>query len=239
MKKMTAQTEIDKKLAAEKAVQFIKSGMVVGLGTGSTAAYAIKMLGKLVKQNKIDIIGIPTSVKTANLAKKCSIPLSTISEYGRIDVTIDGADEIDSNYNLIKGGGGALFREKLIARISDVEIIIADASKRVEKLCTKFSIPVEVVPFALSYCIDEIKKLGAERIEIRKAGRRKFVTDNLNYILDCKFAPLYGSASTEKLEKKLNSITGVVENGLFVNMADIIIIASKGKVSVHRVKKKI
>jgi len=204
-----------KKVAAHQAVSYIEDGMVVGLGTGSTAAYAIEKLGEMVKDG-LEIIGIPTSVATENMAKKAGISVSTLNEYPYVDITIDGADQVDSNLNLIKGGGGALLREKMVASCSEKEIIIVDESKIVERF--SFPLPVEVVKFGWKATTKKLANLG-----FMPSLRENFVTDNGNYILDCKYASI---ENTKEMEREINSVPGVVENGLFIELATEIIIGT-------------
>ncbi|MDI6856268.1 MAG: ribose 5-phosphate isomerase A [Candidatus Thermoplasmatota archaeon] len=215
-----------KKLAAEKAVDFVKDGMVVGLGTGSTVLYALKKLAKLIQNKELNIIGIPTSRKTEKIAKKLKIPLSTLNKYPEIDITIDGADEIDTKLNLIKGHGGALLREKIVASCSRKEVIVADESKLVRCLGEKFALPVEICKFGYSAIAKKINSKFGCKVELRKVGNRILVTDNGNYILDCKFNKI---TNPKKLDYELNNVAGVVENGLFVEIVDSAIIGtSKG-----------
>ena len=202
-----------KKKAAYEATKYIKDGMVVGLGTGSTARYAIEKIGELV-EGGIDITGVPTSQQSEKLAKKHGIKIGDINDYDVIDITIDGADEIDTNLNLIKGGGGALLREKIVASCSRLEIIVADESKLVDKF--SFPLPVEIVKFGWRRTADKLKKLGL------KPKLRDFVTDNGNYILDCGYDLL-----PYEMESLINKLPGVVENGLFINMASFVIIGYK------------
>ena len=216
-----------KQIAGEKAVEYVKDGMVVGLGTGSTVFYAIKKIGERVK-NGLDIIGIPTSVETEKLAKQIGIQLSTLEEHPVIDVTIDGADEIDKKLNLIKGMGGALLREKIVASASKKEVIVADDSKLVDMLGTRTPLPVEVARFGWSYAAKKISELGC-KTELRKKDGEIFITDNGNYILDCKFNKI---DKPEEMEQKINNIPGVLENGLFIGLADVAVVASDKGVKV-------
>lgn len=207
----------EKKIVGEKAIEYIKDGMVVGLGTGSTVYYTIIKLGQLVKEG-LSIQGIPTSIQTEELAKKLGIPLGRFEEIGQIDVAIDGADEIDSNLDLIKGGGGALLREKIIAKAAKKFIVVATPSKMVEKLGA-FRLPVEVVPFGADLTKEHIREIGCNPI-LRQFKGTPYRTDNGNYIFDCVFSHL---SQPKILEEKLNMIPGVVENGLFSGMSDIVI----------------
>ena len=212
-----------KKLAGEKAVEYIEDGMIVGLGTGSTVKYTLEKLGEEVK-NGLKIKGIPTSVHTKRIAKEKNIPLTTLDENPEIDITIDGADEVDSNLNLIKGGGGALTREKIIAFNSKELIIIIDDSKIVKALGIDFPLPVEVIKFSWAATKKVIEKFGCN-VEIRKIMESEpFISDNGNYILDCDFERI---DDPQQLEIDLNCIPGVVENGLFVNLADKVIVGGK------------
>ncbi|MBD3749531.1 MAG: ribose-5-phosphate isomerase RpiA [Sphingobacteriales bacterium] len=206
-----------KQLVGEAAAAHVKDGMIVGLGTGSTAYFAILKIGEMVK-NGLKIKGVPTSKQTEELATTLGIPLLPINEVKKIDLTIDGADEFDAHKNLIKGGGAALLREKIIASVTDYYIIITDASKQSEVLGS-FALPVEVTPFAKEITLMQLKALGCEAT-FRKKGGDLLVTDNQNYIADCKFERI---PNPVELNLKINQIPGVVENGLFTEMADLII----------------
>ncbi|WP_419873488.1 ribose-5-phosphate isomerase RpiA [Candidatus Pristimantibacillus sp. PTI5] len=206
-----------KKLAAEKAVEFVKDGMIVGLGTGSTAYFAIQKIGQKVKEG-LSIRAIATSNQSEELAKELGIPLLPFAEIDEIDVTIDGADEVDVNWNLIKGGGGALLREKIVAAATKQLIIIVDESKLVKEL-GKFPLPVEIIPFGYEMTIRKLQKLGAEPV-LRKAGDEVYVTDNGNYIADCHLGSI---AQPDELHRMLNLIPGIVDNGLFIDMAAVVI----------------
>ena len=211
-----------KKLAGEKSVEFVEDGMILGLGTGSTVEYMLKKLGEEVKKG-LNIKGIPTSMHTKKIAKECNIPLTNLDENPTIDLTIDGADEVDSELNLIKGGGGALTREKLIAYHSKKEIIIIDETKIVKALGIDFPLPVEVLKYGWSSTRKKLEEFGCET-ELRKIMNEPYITDNSNYILDCDFERI---DDPEQLEKDLNCIPGVVENGLFIGLADEVIVGSK------------
>ncbi|KAA0003903.1 MAG: ribose-5-phosphate isomerase RpiA [Thermoplasmata archaeon] len=206
-----------KKIAAYHAVRYIENDMVVGLGTGSTAAYAIKKIGEMVKDG-LKIIAIPTSLSTENLAKKMGIPIATLNDYPYIDITIDGADQVDANLNLIKGGGGALLREKMVASCSRKKIIIVDESKIVEKF--SFPLPVEIVKFGWKSTSKKLAKLG-----FTPCLRKNFITDNGNYILDCEYDTI---KDVKEMEREINNIPGVVENGLFIDLATEIIVGTPG-----------
>ncbi|MEH7246127.1 ribose-5-phosphate isomerase RpiA [Neobacillus niacini] len=208
---------LDKKEVGEKAIDYVKDGMVVGLGTGSTVYYFISKLGQLVQQG-LSIKGVPTSKQTEKLANELGIPLVSFNEIEQIDVAIDGADEVDQELHLIKGGGGALLREKIIAAAAKTFIVIADSHKNVNKLGT-FPLPIEVVPYGVEMTIKHIRELGGSP-ELRKKDGTIFLTDNGNYILDSSFQEI---KQPKELEKNLNLIPGVVDNGLFVGMADAVI----------------
>jgi ribose 5-phosphate isomerase A len=211
-----------KKQAAEKAVQYIEDGMIIGLGTGSTVEFAMKRIGELVRGG-LHIKGIPTSLKTKRLATELLIPLTELDEHTEIDVTIDGADEVDSNLNLIKGGGGALTREKIIAYHSKKVIIIVDETKIVKGLGCDSFLPVEVTKFGWQATKKALEAMGCTA-ELRKIMDEPFITDNQNYILDCDFGKI---TEPEALEKEINNLPGVLENGLFIGLADEVIVGSK------------
>lgn len=211
-----------KKMAAEKAVEHVDNGMVIGLGTGSTVKYAIKKLGEMVNTG-LKIEGIPTSLRTKKLATEYNIPLVDLNDYTEIDLTIDGADEVDSNLNLIKGGGGALTREKIIAYHSKKEIIVIDETKVVKKLGIDSPVPVEVTKYGWNATKKTLKELGCTA-ELRTIMDEVYITDNSNYILDCDFGKIN---EPEALEKEINSIPGVIENGLFIDLVDEVIVGSK------------
>lgn len=215
-----------KRMAAEKAAEYVQDGMTIGLGTGSTAVWMIRRLGERVAEG-LRIRGIPTSKATAELAGSLGIPLVSFDQLTELDLTIDGADEISPDLDLIKGGGGALLREKLVAAASRQLIIIADESKRVSALGA-FGVPVEVVPFAWELTARRIAELGG-RPELRRSTAAPFVTENSNYILDCDFGLIREAG---QLERELKLLTGVVESGLFVGMADIVLLGSEQGVAV-------
>jgi ribose 5-phosphate isomerase A len=207
----------EKKEVGEKAVDFVKEGMVVGLGTGTTVFYTISKLGKLVQQG-LDIKGIPTSKQTEKLALDVGIPLISFNEIDHIDLAIDGADEVNRDLDLIKGGGGALLREKIIAKAAKTFIVVADPQKVVNKLGS-FPLPVEVVAFGFEKTMKQISELGGSP-KLRKYNGIPFITDNGNYIIDCSFSEI---KFPEDLEKDINMIPGVVDNGLFIGMAHTVI----------------
>ncbi len=205
---------LTKKIAAERAAEYVQDGMVVGLGTGSTAYWAILKIAERVRQG-LNIKAIATSSASEKLALESGIPLVGFDGLERIDLSIDGADEIDGNLNLIKGGGGALLREKIIASASSRFIVIADERKMVATL-GKFPLPVEVVPFGWEITLRKLEKLGCKPAR-RSPNGQPWITDNGNYIVDCTFGSIL---LPEKLEKAINFIPGVVDNGLFVQMAE-------------------
>lgn len=216
---MTEQVDLYKKTAGEKAVEYIEDGMVIGLGSGSTVYWTLKKLGELVEQG-LNIKGIPSSLRTEGWAKDFNIPLTDFSEVQVLDLAIDGADEIDPNFNLTKGGGGSLVREKMVNAHAKKLIIIADQSKMVDEL-GKFPLPVEVLQFGWQVTAQKIAELGAKPV-LRERDGSTFVSNNANYILDCEFNSI---PDPEKLHHSLKQLLGVVETGLFVNMTDTVILA--------------
>jgi ribose 5-phosphate isomerase A len=216
--------QLERKNAAYEAVKYIRQNDIVGLGTGSTAIYAIQRIAEMVKAG-LKIKGVPTSEKSALLATQLGIELIDINEITTIDVTIDGADEFNNSRQLIKGGGGALFREKIVASLSTKEIIIADSAKYVKQL-GKFKVPVEVVPLAFNYVQQELTKHGGTG-KLRENEHVPFITDNGNYIIDADFGLISDPAS---LSKTLNQIDGILAHGLFINLATIVIMGNGTKV---------
>jgi len=213
-----------KEMAARAAVEQIHSGMIIGLGTGSTVFFALKAISQRLKRGEIeDIVGIPSSHSTEMIAKEMGIPLSDLDQHPEIDLTIDGADEVDGDLNLIKGGGGALLKEKIVAQASKRNVIIVDESKLSERVGTKWPVPVEVIPFGLSVELLNFKKMGIEARIRKKEDGSQFITDAGNYILDCFFGPL---KEPQKIEEMLHGRAAIVENGLFLKTASEIIIAS-------------
>ncbi|HDR7794692.1 TPA: ribose 5-phosphate isomerase A [Bacillus luti] len=211
-----------KQLAGEYAADFVKDGMKIGLGTGSTAYWTIQKLGKRVKEG-LSIQAVPTSKETELLAQQLNIPLISLNDIHTLDLTIDGADEIDSNLQLIKGGGGALLREKIVASSSKKLIIIADESKIVTHLGA-FPLPVEVTPFSWKKTESKIQAFGCQTM-LRLKNNDTFITDNNNIIIDCVFPkPI---SNPPQLHEQLKMITGVVETGLFINMASKVIIGTE------------
>lgn len=219
-----------KRAAAARAAEFVRDGMAVGLGTGSTAAFLVEILGARVKAG-LNIIAVPTSEQTRKQAESLSIPLTTLDETPRLDLTIDGADEFDPQLRLIKGGGGALLREKIVAAASGTMIVITDRSKQVARL-GRFPLPVEVVPFglaatrmAVAATLAQCGCPGAVDLRLEKSrpdAGHPFVTDGGHYILDCRAGAI---PDPERLAAALNAIPGVVETGLFIGLARTIIVA--------------
>ena len=213
-----------KETCGNKAAEYIKDGMVVGLGTGSTAEFAIKAIGARVADG-LEITAISTSEASTRLAKSLGIEVVSLEDEPVIDLTIDGADEVDPDLNLVKGLGGALLREKLVASASTREIIIVDASKLVDKLGTRAPLPVEIVPFAWPLVQRELMEQGL-RAKLRPlpANGEPYETDNGNFILDCHFPD--GIAAAAETERQINAIPGVIENGLFVDLTDIVVVGN-------------
>ena len=212
----------------------VKSGSIVGLGTGSTTAFAIQFIGERLAAGEIsDIVGIPTSFQASVLAKKHGIPLTTLDEAPRIDIAIDGADEVDPQQNLIKGGGAAHTREKVVDGLAKRFVVVVDSSKLVDKLGSTFALPVEVLPMAVAPVTRALEALGGTpelRMGVNKDG--PVITDQGNMVLDVKFTGIDDPAD---LEKTINNIPGVLENGLFVGLADEVLIGEviDGKASVR------
>lgn len=214
----------DKRLAAFAAVELVEDGMVLGLGTGSTAVFAVELLGERVKRG-LKIKGVPTSDSTEKLAKSVGIPIVTLDEFPQLDLDIDGADEVEPTLCLIKGGGGALLREKIVAYASKRVVIIVDEKKLVDKL-GKFHLPIEVVPFSRGLVQETIKKMGASSV-VREKNGQVFHTDENNLILDCDFGLI---DNPRALGQQLSLIPGVVEHGLFLDMVERVIIGGDGSV---------
>lgn len=216
----------EKQRAAEAAVEYVKDGMIVGLGTGSTTEFAVKKLGERIRDG-LAIKGIPTSDVTKVQAEEEGIPLIDFSETMYIDLTIDGADEIDVNLNMIKGGGAALLREKIVASASKEEIIIVSHEKFVKQLGS-FPLPVEVIPFGWQVIFNQLETLGGSP-DLRLKQGQPLLTDQGNYIIDCRFRQIIDAA---QLEQRLNMIPGVVENGLFTGLCTRMIVAEGEKIVV-------
>lgn len=212
-----------KQQAAERAVEFIEPGMVVGLGHGSTALFAVRRIADLIGAGQLsDILGVPCSVVIGDEARKLGITLTTLEDHPRVDLTIDGADEVDAKLNLIKGGGGALLREKIVAQASAREVIAVDGSKLSTLLGTRWAVPVEVVPFGWRPQAEYLESLGA-KVTLRKhADGTVFETDQGNLIVDANFGPIDDPGG---LAAKLTARVGIVEHGLFINLATDVIVA--------------
>lgn len=212
----------DHKLAAaRRAIGYVEPRMKLGLGTGSTAALFVELLAEEVKGG-LSVICVPTSEETRVLAERLGIPLTTLDETPLLDLTVDGADEVDAELRLIKGGGGALLREKVVASVSAREVIVVGEDKLVERLAKKFPLPVEVVPFALAVVRRALEKLGARpHLRVLESGVA-YATDNNNCILDCRFDE--GISDAQALDAALHRIPGVVETGLFLGLAHVLVI---------------
>ena len=220
----------EKEAAARASLRYVKDGQVVGLGTGSTAAHFIRLLAEKVKEG-LRIRGIPTSERSRDLALSLGIPLTSLDDCQEIAITVDGADEVDPQLRLIKGGGGALLQEKIVASASRQLVIVADATKRVPML-GKFPLPVEVIKFAQTLVGKRIAALGAEVRLRRAADGSPYVTDENNHILDCCFGQIQDA---DALARRLSDMPGVVEHGLFIGMASTVIFASGSDiVELHR-----
>ncbi len=218
-----------KRAAAEAAVELVEEGMVVGLGTGSTAAFAVDALARRHRQG-LHFVGIPTSERTAAQAREAGIPLTMFAEHREIDLTIDGADEVERNtLNLIKGLGGALLREKIVAAASRRLVIIVDASKLVDRLGMCTPVPVEVISFGWEATQAALEALGASTRLRQSPAHERFITDSGNHILDCSFGPI---AEPAQLEERIGRIVGVVESGLFIGRAGPVFVADSD--GVHR-----
>jgi ribose 5-phosphate isomerase A len=220
---MQRETQQDtwKLLAGEAAAELVESGMVVGIGTGSTAAYMVQALSRRIQAGLLIIGAVPTSEATEQLARSLGIPLTNLNAHPELDLAIDGADEIDGHLNLIKGGGGALLREKIVASASHRFIVIADVTKQVTQLGLRAVLPVETIPFAVTPVSRRLQALGAS-VQIRQRSNQVFITDNGNMILDCSFPN--GIADPADLQACIRCIVGVVETGLFLNMTERAII---------------
>lgn len=219
---MPTKSDEFKRMAGESAVQDVQSGMVVGLGFGSTAIHALHAIGAKIQAGELsDVIGIPTAESIARAALAAGIPLSTLEEHPDIDITIDGADEVDPSLNLIKGGGGALLREKIVAQASKRLVIVVDESKLSACLGTRFRLPVEVITFGWGSQVRFLEKLGAKVAQRRGKDGVPFLTDSGNYIFDCDFGEIVDPAG---LASVLQDRAGIVEHGLFLEMADKVIV---------------
>ncbi len=213
-------------VAAKRAVEFVEDGMRVGLGTGSTAAWMVRCLGELVREHGLRVTGIPTSIRTAELARNVGIKVVSLDEAKWLDLTIDGADEFDGDLNLIKGGGGALLQEKIVATASDQMVVIADAAKGVDTLGS-FPLPLEVIPFGWQTSKALIEEMVASldvmggKTALRMNGDTAYITDEGNYIIDLHLKRI---GNPRQLAMVLNQVPGVVENGLFIDICDRVVI---------------
>jgi ribose 5-phosphate isomerase A len=222
-----------KKRAALKAVKHVKDGFIVGLGSGTTIAHAVQEIGEKVRRENMRVLGVSTSHQILMLAVSCGIPLTTLDEHPQLDVTIDGADQVDRKLNLIKGIGGALMREKIVASAAKQLVIVVDETKIAEKLGMNHPVPIEVLPFALSLVMAKVKEMGGK--PVLRQGKQKVgpvVTDNGNFILDVEFGVIN---NPEKLDARLKMVPGVLETGLFVGMADVVYVG--GRTGVKRLVK--
>ncbi|MDJ0675025.1 MAG: ribose-5-phosphate isomerase RpiA [Calothrix sp. MO_167.B42] len=212
-----------KQEVGKSAAALVKSNSIVGLGTGSTTAYAIQFIGERLQSGELkDIVGVPTSFQAEVLAKQYGIPLTTLDAIDHIDIAIDGADEVDPQKNLIKGGGAAHTREKVVDYLANQFVVVVDSGKVVNKLGSVFAVPVEVIPMAVTPVINALTKLGGKpelRMGVKKAG--PVVTDQGNLVVDVRFDDIPDPVN---LEQVLNNLPGVLENGIFVNCADVILI---------------
>jgi len=226
-----------KKNAALEAVKHVENGFIVGLGSGSTIAYAIEELGNRIKHEKLHVLGVPTSYQALMLAVKHKIPLTTLEEHSTLDLTIDGADQIDNELNLIKGMGGALAREKIVASASKRLIIVADESKKVKILGeNNHPVPIETLPFATTVVMRKIAEINGK--PVLREGKNKVgpvITDNGNVIIDAYFGLIRKPA---ELEYKLKLIPGVVENGFFIKMAQMVYLGKKSCVEKLKIRQK-
>ncbi len=211
-----------KALAAARAVDLVPDGADIGLGSGSTAEIAIRMLGEKVHAG-LQVRGVPTSERTAVLAESAGIPLSSLEEVPELELTLDGADEVAPDLSLIKGLGGALTREKIVARASKLEVILVDESKLVELLGSQTALPVEVIPFGWTRAARELEQLGLNP-ELRRSLEGPYVTDNGNYILHLRTGPI---ADPQALDARLQSVAGIVETGLFIGIAGLVLVGGK------------
>jgi ribose 5-phosphate isomerase A len=216
--------EAAKRAAALEAVKHVRDGQVLGLGSGSTVVYSFREIARRIREEKLRVIGVPTSSRTASLATELGIPLTTLDEHPRLDLAVDGTDQVDMALNLIKGMGGALTREKIVDSVADQLIIVADETKLTRRLGLNQSVPVEVLPFAVTTVLDRLSRLGARAaIRCTKGGERT-LTDNGNHIIDADLGPI---DNPEALNVRLRMIPGVIETGLFLGMTDIAYIGLK------------
>lgn len=223
---MLSETDLKKKAVGESALDYVQDGMVVGLGSGSTVYWMLKKLGEYIQEG-LDVKGVPSSLRTEGWAKEFGIPLVSLSEAPKLDLAIDGADEVDPDFNLTKGGGGSLLREKLVNDAANRLIIVVDESKMVQRLGA-FPLPVEIVPFGWENTVKKISRLQCTP-KLRMKDGEIFVTNNGNYIVDCAFISI---ADAKGLHSQLKLLLGVVETGLFIDMADTVIIGEGSRVRI-------
>jgi len=221
---MSAQDD-EKRQVGIAAADYVRPGMALGLGSGSTVYFFLEELGRRVKGG-LRVVGIPTSERTAALARDFGIPLATFDERQELDLAVDGADEVDPRLNLVKGHGGALLREKIIAMAARRLVIVVDSTKLSPALGSSMTLPVEVVPFATALARKRLEALGATPV-LRQDGGKPYVTDNGNWLLDCGFAPM---ADPARLEAEINRVPGVMDNGLFIDLASEVIVARGGSI---------
>jgi ribose 5-phosphate isomerase A len=225
-----------KKSAAESAAKLVESGMIVGLGTGSTAAYVVSALGRRIAEERLRIIGIPTSERTAEQARSLRIPLATLAEHSQVDLTIDGADEVErGTLYLIKGRGGALLREKIVAAASRRMVVVADETKLVNRLGSLVSVPVEIVPFGWQATEQKLKQLGANPTLRLAADKMPYVTDGGHYIMDCAYGAM---RDPKEVAHHLDQVVGVVEHGLFLGFAAQVFIGGPSGVEILKTRAK-
>jgi ribose 5-phosphate isomerase A len=216
-----------KRQAAEAAAEMVEPGMVVGLGYGSTAAFAVRRIADRYRSGELEgILGVPTALEVERQAEAFGIPLTTLEDHPQVDLTIDGADEVDPQLDLIKGGGGALLREKIVAQASSREIIVVDESKLSDRLGSRYALPVEVLPFGWSVVRGFLEKLGAQ-VSLRKHGDSQFTTDQGNWILDAAFGPIQDNYA---LAERLDGQAAIVGHGLFLGLATEVLVASEAGV---------
>ena len=216
-----------KEQAGIAACRFVTDGMALGLGTGSTVRYSIIEIARMIKEEGIEVVGVPTSEDTRLLAEHLDIPLRTIDAATNLDLTIDGADEFDPKFDLIKGGGGALTREKVVAKASNSMVVVADETKQVSTL-GGFDLPIEVDSILWGDVRDGISSICPGEVRLRGGDEDPYITDNQGFILDCSFGPTI--SNPESLEGEISEISGVVEVGLFVGICDAVVMASSGGV---------
>jgi ribose 5-phosphate isomerase A len=222
--------EAAKKKAAVEAVKLVNDGSLLGLGAGSTVAYAVREIGRRIEEEHLRILAVSSSNQTSQLAMECGVPLTTLDEHQNLDMDIDGADQIDADLNLIKGMGGALLKEKIVASSSETLVIIVDETKLTNFLGRNQPVPVEVLPFALPFVTSKIKVLGGQPIlKMSKDGSNPFITDNGNSILNVDFGIINNPI---QLNRKLKCINGVIETGLFLGMTDMAYVGTKTEVKV-------